>query len=258
MYKGTHDGDIDEIKFVAKFNSDKNRFLAYLSRFPNIDHLWMIRVTTKQMSQLSGKMVFTRSDAYLAEIPTDISKLLESNDYYLSEDLLKDNTVKYNQIPYSGVSVKMTTSKSFQILKTGPNSFNTLFNSYELGAGASLFCMREAELDKNPELISGWKTSIERMTTYFNHITKGDTNFYQNQDMCKEIKNYSCSEIKSMIEHSDDLQKKVFNGVGLYEEPYTAFYFYHGDTLMELTTIPFNVTTGSGRSKGDYTIVLKP
>ena len=125
MYKGTHDGDIDEIKFVARFNSNKNRFTEDLSHFSSNKNVWMIRVVTKQMSQLSGK------------------------------------------------------------------------------------------------------------------------------------KNYSCTEIKRMIEESLELQKKIFNKIGLYEEPYTAFYFYHGDDISQLTTIPFNVTTRFGRSKGEYTIVFK-
>ena len=152
----------------------------------------------------------------------------------------------------------MTTSKNFQILKMGPNSFQTLFGSYELGAGASLFCMRETELEKNLDLITGWKSSIQQMTTYFHKFTNGNLNFYLNQEICKAIKNDSCAEIKRIIEESSDLQKKIFNGINLYEEPYTAFYFYHGNDLSELTTIPFTVTTGSGRSKGDYTIILKP
>ena len=115
MYKGTHDGDIDEIKFVAKFNSDKNNFKQYLSHFTEYQNVWMIRVTTKQMSQLSGKKVFTRSDCYLANIDFDVSTLLEDNDYYLSEEILTKNKIPYKKIPFSGVSVKMTTSKNFQI-----------------------------------------------------------------------------------------------------------------------------------------------
>ena len=258
MYKGTYDGDIDEIKFVAEFNSNKNKFKEYLSQFSQYQNLWMVRVTTKQLSQLSGKKVFTRSDCYLANIDSDLTKLLEEQDYYLSEDILDKRKIPYEKVPFSGISVKMTTSKNFQILKTGPNSFYILFKSYELGAGASLFCMREIELEKNLELINGWKSSVERMTAYFENFTKCNPNFYLDQEICKNIKNYSCSEIKHMIEESTELQKKIFNGIGLYEEPYTAFYFYHGNDLSKLTTIPFNVTTGSGRSKGDYTIVLKP
>jgi hypothetical protein len=253
-----NDGDIDEIKFIAFFNSNKDSFKEYLNHFSQYPNLWMVRVTTKQASSLCGKKVFTRSDGFLASIDYNIDALLVDNDYYLSEHILAANKIPYKKIPLSGVSVKMTTSKSFQILKTGPNSFKTLFNSFELGAGASLFCMREDELAKNPDLIEGWKTSIKDMTKFFDEYTNGDVNFYLDQSICKEIKNYSCKEIKSMIEDSVDLQRIIFNGIGLYDEPYTALYFYHGKDIHELSTILFSVTTGSGRSKGDYTIVLKP
>ena len=257
MYKGTYDGDIAEIKFVAKFNSDKNQFKTYLSNFSKYKNLWMVRVTTRQMSQLSGKKVFTRSDCYLTSFNIKLNSLLEEYDYYLCEEILDKKNISYKKVPYSGISVKLTTSKNFQILKTGPNSFNSLFNSYELGAGASLFCMRKNELDKNRDLIEGWRTSIERMNKYFNKFTKGNQRFYLDQEVCKNIKNYSCANIKRMIKDSADLQKKIFNGVGLYDEPYTAFYFYQGSNFNKLTTIPVSVTPGAGGSKGDYTSVRK-
>lgn len=258
MYRGTSDGDIAEINFVSKFNSNKDQFKNYLSYFSEYKNLWMIRVTEKQMSQLSKKTVFTRSDCYLASIDTDLNDLLEEYNYYLSEKLLHEKGIKYKKIPYSGVSVKMTISKNYQLIKLTPNSFKSLFNSYELGAGASLFCMKKDELYKNSSLIEGWRTSIESMVKYFSEFTKQNNQFYLDMEVCKKIKNYSCIKIKESIENSVNSQKKIFNGVGLYDEPYTAFYFYHGSNLSQLTTIPFNVTTGSGRSKGDYSIALKP
>lgn len=258
MYKGTYDGDIDEIKFVAEFNADKIRFNDYLCLFSKYTNLYMIRVTSKQISKLSNKKVFTRADCYLANISTDISHILNQNDYYLSEEILDKNCISYEKIPFSGVSVKITTSKNFQILKMTPNSFNTLFGSHELGAGASLFCMRENELNKNQALINGWNTSFSSMATYFKEFTNNEETFYLHKEICKNIKQFSCKEIKNIINNSHELQQKIFNGVDLYKEPYTAFYFYHGYEILKLNTIDFNVTTGSGRSKGDYAIVLKP
>ena len=41
MYRGTYDGDVDEIKFVAEFNSNKNRFNDYLSKFSKYKNTWM-------------------------------------------------------------------------------------------------------------------------------------------------------------------------------------------------------------------------
>ena len=48
-------------------------------------------------------------------------------------------------------------------------------------------------------------------------------------------------------------------GKGLYNEPYNAkFLFSKGN--IKLNTIPesFSITTGSGRHRGKYTIVIKP
>lgn len=258
MSRGTHEGDIDEIKFVKLFNSNKSLFENYMNQFNAGDNYWMVRVTTKQLSKLSNQKVFTRADSYLIKTEDDILSLLINNDYYLTEEMLLNNHINYDSIPLSGVSVKMTDSANFQILKVGPHSFSVLFGNYELGAGASLFCLRENELCKNIDLLNGWKTTPEKMADFFNNITNGDINFHTNQETCKKIKNFSCKHIEDLINQSKDLQEKIFNGKDLYEEPYTAWYFYHGQQIEKLTTIPFSVTTGSGRSHGDYTIVLKP
>ena len=61
-----------------------------------------------------------------------------------------------------------------------------------------------------------------------------------------------------MIDNSLELQQKIFNGYPIYDEPYSAWYLFAHGKLEKLTYIPFTVTTGSGRSHGDYTIVLKP
>lgn len=258
MSRGTYEGDIDEIKFVKRFNKNKNLFTNYVSKFCDSDNYWMVRVTTKQLSKLSNQKVFTRADAYLAKFHTDINDILNSNDFYLTEDLLNSKGIEYEKIPFSGISIKMTDSTSFQILKVGPHSFYELFDNYELGAGASLFCLRENELIKNEALIEGWKSTIQSMASFFNNFTNGDINFHLNQEICKQIKNFSCKKIEEKINASKELQEKIFNGKDLYEEPYTAWFFYHGEKIEQLTIIPFSVTTGSGRSHGDYTIVLKP
>ncbi|MBE6413343.1 MAG: hypothetical protein E7035_02170 [Verrucomicrobiaceae bacterium] len=257
MNRGTFDGNLDEIKFVANFNSNKDLYTEYLSNFRN-NNLWLTRVTSKQHSNLSGKKVFTRSDCYLVNIIDDINNLLTENNFYLSEEILDSNNINYQKVPYSGISIKMMTSEKFQILKTGPDSFKGLFGFYELGAGASLYCKKQEELVKNHNLIIGWKTTINNMAKFYQNYINGKDSFYLDQQICASIKNFANNEIKRIINNSPELQKKIFNGISLYDEPYTAHYFYHGDNITKLTTIPFNVTTGSGRSKGDYTIVLKP
>ncbi|MDX9744737.1 MAG: hypothetical protein RBT59_13020 [Arcobacteraceae bacterium] len=258
MSRGTYEGDIDEIKFVKRFNRNKENFHNYLKNFKNSTNHWMVRVTTKQLSKLSNQKVFTRADTYLAIFKTDITDILKENNYYLTEDILTEENIEYEKIPFSGISVKMTDSSNYQILKIGPNSFSTLFSNYELGAGASLYCLRDNELQKNLALINGWNTTPEKMAMFFKDYTNEDVNFHLNQEVCKQIKNYSCKKIEDIINDSQELQQKIFNGKDLYDEPYTAWYFYHGDDIVVLKSIPFSVTTGSGRSHGDYTIVLKP
>lgn len=258
MYKGTYDGDLYEINFIKLFNSSKVDFEDFLLNFSRFKNLWMVRVTTKQFSKLNEKKVFTRSDCYLASFDIDMDDILLENDYLLTEDILEEYEINFTKIPYSGISIKMANSKNYQILKAGPNSFKELFGSFELGAGASLFCQRENELSKNIDLITGWHTSVDKMAIFFQNYTNGDPNFHLNQDICKKIKQFSCSNIKEKILTSKELKEKIFNGKGLYQEPYTAYYFYHGKNIVKLDTLPFSVTTGSGRSKGDYSIVLKP
>ena len=50
----------------------------------------------------------------------------------------------------------------------------------------------------------------------------------------------------------------IFFGIGNFDEPFTAHWLYEYEKFRTNYVIPFTITTGSGRSKGIYTIVLKP
>lgn len=257
---GTREGDECEKNLVKQFNSGKKDYSTFLNNFSgNIDDIWLTRVTTKQLSKLSNKRVFTRADAYLI-ISEDkkIEEILNACDWYLDEELLFAKKIEYDFIPYSGISAKMASSEHFQIIKLRPNSFNSLFGCYELGAGASLFCMRDNELFKNSELILGWNTTLEKMNEYYKTIINANVHFNKDKECCVIIKNYASRKIEEMIYQDKTIREKIFNGKGIYEEPYVAWYFTKGKTIERLDIIPFSVTTGSGRSNGEFTIVLKP
>ncbi len=259
--RGTIEGDQQEIIFVQEYNKHINNevFNEYNKLFNNYDlnKIYLCRVVTKQYSKLSNQVVMTRADAYAVYIDSDISDLLKNNSYYLDENILKLNNIKYHFINKSGISIKLSNSKKFQILKLTPNSFKSLFGNSELGAGASLYCQKEEELIKNTDLIKGWGTTIQSMCEYFSNLNI-DYNFTNNTNSCKQIKIFSEQKIKEIIDSSISIQKKIFNGIDLYEEPYTAYYLYKDAKLTNLNYIPFQITTGSGRSKGIYTLVLKP
>lgn len=270
MNRGTFSGDIAEIEFVKLFNMEKksNRFKEYIDQFDNynINNIYMARVTTKQYSKLSNQNVMTRADTFLIESSDyKMDKVLLDNNYYLDEDILKNNSIVYTPINFSGISVKMSDSSRFQILKLTPDSFYRLFKEYELGAAASIYCKEEEELSKNDMVCAGWHTSKQEIINKYckdipslNCLLNEDLSKFDEIMIYKELKNFSNKRITEIINNDKYLQEIIFNGYHIYEEPYSASYFYKGDTIKKLNYIPFWITTGSGRSKGIYTIVLKP
>ncbi len=255
--RGTFEGNIQEIEFVRDFNKNKyNSKFLIITKEKDIDNLYMVRVTTNQFSTLSNTTTKTRADCYLIYCyDNNIHKILNANNFYLCEENLKN--LKYKIIEHSGISIKLQDSEKYQILKTGPKTFNSLFGCYELGAGASLFCLKEEELVKNQDLLVGWNTSSDKMKNYFSFIPNIDE-FLTNKNVCQTIKSYCNNKITEMIDNSKELQQKIFNGYPIYKEPYSVWYIFSNNKLDELKYIPFTVTTGSGRSHGSYTIVLKP
>ena len=256
MNKGTLEGDEYEIEFVKYFNSHKSSFLNYFNALGIIDYSkhQLVRVTTKQFSTLSKQRVMTRADAYLLK---STAVLYTNENHYISEDNLHGDE-GYTKVPGSGISIKRADSSKYQILKLTPSSFFELFGEYELGAGASIYCDSKSDYSKNDQVLRGWCTDWNKFIAKFNTHT-GITSSNKDQELVLQAtKQYSNHKIKELIDSSKSIQKKVFNGIGLYEEPYTAHFFYNGSKIEALEVIPFTVTTGSGRSRGDYTIVLKP
>ena len=270
MNRGTFCGDIAEIKFVKLFNSDKlnPNFKEYLDniKYENINQIFMVRVTGKQYSKLSNQVVMTRADTYLIKSKdSKINEILKENEYYLDEKILEKENISYKCIQYSGISIKMTDSDKYQILKLTPDSFYKLFNEYELGAGASIYCQKEEELIKNSIVCQGWHTSKEKIIEKYSedipdleNLLNENINKSNELKIYKELKRFSNNKITEIINNNQYLKEVIFNGYHIYEEPYSASYFYKGDNIKKLTYIPFTVTTGSGRSKGNFTIVLKP
>lgn len=269
MNRGTYYGDLSEIEFVKRFNIEKTNpdFDFYIKDLDikELNNVYMVRVTSKQFSKLSNQIVMTRADTYLVDSKDNLlNEILFENDYYLDEALLQENKISYLPIDYSGVSVKMSDSNNFQIIKLTPESFKKLFGEYELGAGASVFCLREDEIDKNESVFNGWKTTKENVINkYKNDIIdlpklKENINIIEQMKIYKELKEFSNRKISEIICNNKYIKEVIFNGYHIYDEPYSASYFYKGGTIKKLNYIPFNVTTGSGRSKGNYTIVLKP
>ena len=74
----------------------------------------------------------------------------------------------------------------------------------------------------------------------------------------KLIKKFSNEEIAKIINTEKRISDFIFFGIGNFEESFTAHWLFEHGEFKANYVIPFTVTTGSGRSKGVYTLVLKP
>ncbi len=259
---GTLQGDIQENDCVSLFNKNKNHILfnVFFNRLSlkREDNLYMVRVTTKQYSKLSNQVVSTRADAYCIKSNDEkLKEIVHRNNGYLDEDLLASNLIAYEKIPFSGISIKLDDSNNYQIIKLTPNSFFGIIGNREIGAGASLYCEKDKDLVKNPNIIVGWGSTADKIINHFPELNLSK-DFYNKIEECLLVKNSSNKQIRELIDGNTVIQQKIFNGIGLYDEPYTAHFFFRNKTLSILKTIPYTITTGSGRSKGKYSIVLKP
>ncbi len=142
--------------------------------------------------------------------------------------------------------------------------FYKLFGSYELGAGASIFCKFPEDLLKNQNILVGWKTDWSKIEKYFDGIKDieklkdNNTSPEKRLKIADELKKYSNKIIKDKICKNKELSDFIFMGIGNFEEPYTAHWVFEHGVLKKAGLEPFIVTTGSGRTHGDFTVVIKP
>jgi len=255
--KGTKEGTAQEIEFVKLLN--KKEDLSYwntLSLEPSSHYA--IRVISKKYGELNDSKVLPKADAFIAygDIPLDY---LESKEYFLDEKDVKKFAL--TPIAKSGISIKRADSKQYQIIKMSPSTFKKLFGSNILGSGASIYCTKEVEFIKNGELLNGWGVEEHEFLSYFNSELGLNLVSVTDSSIKKElatIKKFSNDKIADIINVNKQISDFIFFGIGNFEEPFTAHWLYEHGEFKANYVIPFTVTTGSGRSKGVYTLVLKP
>jgi hypothetical protein len=258
MNKGTLEGTEEEIQFVKNMNQKNDlNFWKILNLTPQ-DH-YAVHCSRKIFGKINNSKILPKADVYFAKGNVD-AQLIKTKDFYLNEDDCKK--LELTKISTTGVSIKRIDSKKYQILKMAPSTFEKIFGSFELGAGASVYCQSKEELSKNTSVLTGWKTNWEKFILFFKFIKNinhlNDKNYSAPRTTLKEIKNWSNKEISNKINQNKAISDFVFKGIGNFEEPYIATWILLKNDLQPNKATPFVVTTGSGRSKGDFTIVIKP
>jgi hypothetical protein len=259
VYKGTFEGTIQEFDLINKFNNNKLDLLFddYLKKLKlkEVKLVYMVKTDLNVYSNLSMQNVMPKADAILIKTDKEIDS---RNLIDLSEKKLLKLKVVYEKIEYSGISIKMEDSKSFQIMKITPSSFKKLFGNNLLASGASIYSEKINDLKKNLDIIKGWSVDLKDFLDYFSELIVSEVEITTNLDICKKIKEFSSKKIKETILNSEYLIKVIFKGEYIFNEPYIAHYIYINSNLIENNHYDFYVTTGSGRSKKEYTLVIKP
>ena len=257
MGKGTKEGTAQEIEFVKILNKKEDlNYWKTLSLDPSSHYA--IRVIYKKYGELNQSKVLPKADTFIAKGLVDMD-YLESKEYFLDED----DVEKFNLVPIknSGISIKRVDSNKYQIMKMSPSTFKKIFGSNILASGASIYCTKEIEFIKNSELLDGWGVSQSKFISYFNHELDIDIESVteaSSKQSLKLIKKFSNDKIAEIINADKAISDFIFFGIGNFEEPFTAFWLFEHGEFRANYIIPFKVTTGSGRSKGIYTVVLKP
>lgn len=257
--------EIDFVKFNNKNKNLTNSIWNFLISDTNLNivltNTFLIRVSKKVPSTIHSTKINPKSDIYLAtgSIPEEY---LLANDYFLDEkDIEKFSMTILN---FSGISLKKPDSKNYQILKISPKPFAKIIGPYELGAGASVYCQKENEIYKNLELIIGWKSSLNSFKNYFSHIENINLiddptiSNLEKLSIYKKIKTFSIKEIEAIVINDSKISNIVFKGESIFDEPYVAHYLVTHGIIKKNSSYDFSVTTGSGRSKGIYTLEFKP
>jgi hypothetical protein len=245
------EGNNKEI-LITKILNQKSRFWANL---PYVKiKTFAIHITSKKYGQINQEKIQPKADVYFAEGNVALDFLVK-NDYYLNESHVQ--MFRLTPIKSSGLSIKLPYS-NYTILKISPNTFYKIFKNNILGAGASIYCKYQEELKKNDSVVRGWLVDLSDFQLFFSQKLNVNRIDLTDIEIMKKIKVYSNNEIEKLIIQDMVISDLIFKGIGNFEEPFTANWILENDELKKNYAIPFTVTTGSGRSKNIFTIVLKP
>lgn len=229
---------------------------------------YVVHVVTKKYSKVHDKKVSCKSDAFVAKSEKAVEK------FDLDEKDLREYGLE--SVKGTGISIKKEVLKQIQWQKIGIDAVRKLFGDAELGAGISLYERKgtnhanlHESLECNRTIGERWCGSVKAFKEFYCSmpgITKldiaklldGKEDDQIRKDIAKKIGEVADARMKDMIDNNDELAKKVFWGIGVFEEPfYASWVFEDGELKKTEGYIPeYYITTGNSRMK-NFNISIK-
>ncbi len=257
---GTFLGDLEEFALsqILNKNKDNSMWKILLPNVCDFSNYYLIKVSSHQMSSLSGKKVKTKSDAYVVKMNLTREFLL-GKEYVLDETDIKD--FSYEIQHNTGISIKMKQSKNFTYQKLTRNSFCKAFSNIddvEFWLTSLLIYSADKERYKNSKIINDLGDSVDEYLDKVNRLMGISIIDTECSSFWDAVRKVAQQKIKSEIQSNVELSENIFMGMHWFESPYHAIYLYEGGRLKKNEITDFSITTGSGRSRGTYNIEITP
>lgn len=257
---GTFFGDLEEFDLSKTMNRNKDNSM-WRTLLPNIKdytNFYIVKVSSNQLSKLSEKKVKTKSDAYAIKALLNRDMLLRK-EYVLDESDLKN--VEYEIQHETGISIKIRASKNYTYQKFTKNSFYRAFSNIddvEFWFISLLIYSDDKERYKNEKIISDLGYTLERYFEYVQKLMQLSVSDTNTSSFWNSVRRTAQDRIKREIKNNSELAENIFTGKHWFDSPYHAIFLYESGKLRKNIVTDFEITTGSGRSKGKYTIEIKP
>lgn len=243
-----------EQEFVAMMNRERNHPLWADYGFGD-DLTYLVNVSHGHTSKLIGAKVLPKSDCYVIRTHDDLTAILLAHDFFLTEDILEQNNIKAEPLERSGISIKRPDSKHYTLQKLVYHTFQEIFDTISpKNFVAALLFVDKKQLYKNQKILADFKTNVDELCEAL-EIAKSEDEAIT----YKNLKDKALKTIKDLANTDGKIYRVLCFGEGIFDEPYQATFIYEGARLLHkddyLTEII--VTTGSGRSKGTYTLAFK-
>lgn len=264
--KGSFEGDLEEFNLSKLLNKNKNHsFWKFLSEKLNLNktkNYYVVKVVGQKYSKNANKKVMCKTDNYLIETLTPIDKkYLLKNEYLLTESDLP-NLNYYKKISESGISVKQKDSKNYTITKMTLPNFYSAFKDYldDINfyiQALVLYCDKK-QVNKNKNIAKDLKVNELAFCEFFNKKYNIEINGIYDYSSLTKITKLVKEEIKQIIETNYNLKEGIFKGKGWFDSPYYINFMYSHGKLTDEVFSSYHIDNGSGRSKGIYTLIIKP